>query len=151
MNGLRKSNLARRLLPAAFLLFLFPGCGGEKAALQEFRETYSDRHAAGDVTGLLELVQMPANNAALSRRLRHALAEEVRWPLFGIAFEPIRSGTGRALADAYALPSIPRWRVHVTLDTEDQFTSVWLAGMTEEGVRLFLPGNDREGFEDKEW
>lgn len=145
MSGFRKSKRARRTLSAALLLFfLAVGCGGEEAAaLREFREAYSARHEGGDVDGLLELIRTPGDDPDLARRLRHALAEEVRWPLFGIAFEPIPAGEARALARA--LPATPQWRVHITLDTEDQFTSVWLAGMTDEGVRLLLPGTGPDG------
>jgi hypothetical protein len=114
--------------------------------VRKFAEAYRERHLAGDVRGLMDLVYLEDANDSTRRLLRFAFAEETRWPLADLeiwraspdAIEEIWAGVA-----AGNRPDIePRYVVRVKLDTSDSLTATWLAGTTAEGeVKLLVTSN----------
>ena len=133
-----------RIAPVLLFAVVLSGCQGEaEDGLARFAESYRERHAAGDVEGLLELIALPEDSPDLRRFVVRTLSEETRWPLKDIQAARLPSRERRDLRHDYPLP--PLWRVYVILDTEDRFTSVWLAGRGEEGVKLLVaPEGNRD-------
>ncbi len=129
----------RLLLPtlAMALTVLLGGCDPDTRALADFREQYARLHANGDLDGILEMIEIEDPDSPVLRQVRRALAEETRWPVATLLFQRIPAREARLLAEN--LPSAPRWRFVVTLDTEDRLTSVWLVGKTPGGLRILLP------------
>jgi len=114
------------------------GCdGSDRRDLEKFSNSYATLHDSKDVEGLMELIQIRGNNPAQRKLLRTVLLEETQSLLADIQFERIKRAEADILAES--LPTQPTWRVYVILNTEDRFTSVWLAGETEDGLRLLLP------------
>ncbi len=108
----------------------------DQRALESFVQTYVSSHNSGDVQTLVDLVELPENRPDLRRFVQMAFAEEVLWPLKDIQIEPLSRKERDRIKDRFPLE--PRWRVYVILDTEDRFTSIWLAGKTGDEVALLV-------------
>jgi len=120
----------------------FAGCSPSgNTELSQFAETYIAAHQAKDVETLLGLVALPPGCERLRSFVTLALSEEVTWPLRDFQTEVIPQAERSRLRGKYSLD--PIWRIYVILDTDDRFTSVWLAGENEEGVRLVVEIDDR--------
>lgn len=139
ISNLPFRGIGRTIILSTFVFALLIGCRNEPQALVKFAGTYAQLHNAGDVDGLMELIDIQGDDPKIIRQVRLALTEETRWPVKSVRFEPIENEDVEKLSAT--LSAAPQWRFIVTLDTEDRFTSVWLAGETGEGIRLLLPGS----------
>ena len=115
---------------------LLNSCSADSQKFTEFSETYEKLHEAGDVEGILDLIEIQGHDPAVERQVRRALSEETRWPIARTRYESLSTEEAQTLSASYPAP--PQWRFLVTLDTEDHLTASWLVGETPEGIRLLL-------------
>lgn len=125
---------------------IWTGCSRpDQEALSSFAATYVAHHETGNVDGLLELILIPDSTSETDSFIRFALLEEVQWPLKDLQAERLDKSERIRMTDRFPLD--PLWRIYVILDTEDRYTSAWIAGMRDGEVFLMVekspPGEDR--------
>tara|TARA_R100000027_G_scaffold67699_1_gene67929 strand:- start:9637 stop:10077 length:441 start_codon:yes stop_codon:yes gene_type:complete len=132
------SKISRFSALPLLVLALLVACTGGSSEQSEFRDHYARLHHAGDVDGLLELIEVKNSDPNILRQVRWALEEETRWPIGHVEFKALTEA--EILRATEILPSPPKWQFIVTLDTDDRLTSIWYAGATDTGeIRILLP------------
>ncbi|MEM0967120.1 MAG: hypothetical protein AAGJ81_13330 [Verrucomicrobiota bacterium] len=119
-------------------LFLLSACSQQTDELREFAETYLEFHDDQNIDGLIGLIAIKQGGPEVFEKIRFAFYEETQWPLQDIQVEPLTDSEKKVLQPS--LPGEPAWRVFIVLDTEDRFTSEWIAGYVNGQLKLLLPG-----------